>query len=308
MKGIVIQLKKAGSLPLTLLFVLVAATFWGCSTPTPYRLDPPADDRVGEVNAALCVENDSISIKVLQSGYGSGSGLVGALIDAGVNAKREKEARKMAAPLQEKTTDLHFRDALSDALLPMVKELSWPQIVDLKTKSKSALIKADDVSERSHLEIYSIYQLAPTAEVLEISTGFAIYLRGVARAIVVGSVRYSSERIGKFEENDEAIALWAENDAAAYRQALTMGIEETVKMLRQALPYAGGKSALPPVTELKKMKIRIAHGRGDYGIKQPGTLITGWVVEENAERMIFQSQTGSFISFPKSDIINPAKN
>ena len=308
MKGIVIQLRKAGPWPLALLFVLVAATFWGCSTPIPYRLDPLAGDRVGEVNATACVENESISVKVLVSTYGSGGGLVGALVDAGVEAKRKKEAIKIIAPLKEKTKDINFRDALRTALLPMVKELSWPQIADLNTQSKSAMITAADVSERSHLEIYSTYQLSPTAEVLEIATGFAIYPMGVTKAMVVGGVRYSSERIGEFEENDEAIALWAENDAAAYRQALTLGIEETVKMLKLALPYAGGKSELPPENELKKMKIRIAHGRGDYGIKQPGTTITGWVIEEKENRMIFQSQIGGFVSFPKSDIISPAKN
>ncbi|MBN2400546.1 MAG: hypothetical protein JXI33_09450 [Candidatus Aminicenantes bacterium] len=300
-------LRKAVSWPLALLLVMVAATFWGCSAPIPYRLTPMAGDNVGEVNAAVCVENDSISVKVLASTYGSGLGLVGGLIDSGVNSKRKKEAIEMIAPLKDKTKDINFRDALRDALLPILKELSWPQVADLKTKSKSALITLAEVNERSHLEIHSTYQLSPTAEVLEIATGFALYPKRGTKAIVVGNVRYSSERIGKFEENDEAIALWAENDAAAYRQALTLGVEETVKMLKLALPYAGGKSQLPLANEVRTMKIRIKHGRGDYGIKQPGTTITGWIVEENDQRMIFQSQSGSFVSFPKSDIINPNK-
>jgi hypothetical protein len=280
----------------------------GCATPTPYRLDPAAGDRIAELNATVCVENESITIKVLASSYGSGGGLVGALIDAGVESKRKKEAVKMVAPLKEKTADVHFRDALHDALMPMLKELAWPRVSDLKIKDKPVLITAADVSERPYLDIHSNYQLSPTAEVLEISTGFAVYPQGAAKAMVVGSVRYSSERIGKFEENDEAIALWAENNAAAYRQALAQGIEETVKMLGHALPYALARSALRPANELKKMKIRIAHGRGDYGIKQPGTTVSGWIIEETEKRMIFQSQAGGFLSFPLSDIIVPRNN
>jgi hypothetical protein len=306
MKGSFAKPKELRFLSLAVPFVLVSTVFWGCTAASIYRLDPAASDRVGEVNAVVCVENENISIKVLASGYGVGGGLVGALIDAGVESKRKKEAMKIVAPLREKTRDIDFRETLRHALLPMMKQLSWPQIVDLKAKSRSALITAADVKERSFLEIHSIYQLSPGAEVLEISTGFALYLQGSTKAAVVGSVRYSSERIGTLEENDEAIALWAQNDAAVYRQALNQGIGQTVKMLNAALPYAGGKSFLHPVSEIKKIKIRIAHGRGDYGIKQPGMNISGWIVEENENRIIFQSQFGGFISFPRSDIIVPA--
>ena len=292
--------------PLALALVFISLVFGGCTSALPYRLDPATADRVGEVNAELCVENDGIAIQVLASGYGEGGGLIGALIDAGVESKRKKEALKTAAPLKAGTRDIDFREALRTALLPMMKGLSWPQVIDMKAKAKSAPITQADVNERAFLEIHSIYHLSPTAEVLEISTGFALYPRGVTQAAVLGSVRYSSERIGTCEENDAAIALWAENDAAAYRRALRQGIEETVKMLYVALPYAGGRSAPRPADELKKIKIRISHGRGDYGFKQPGMTVSGWVIEENERRLIFQSRFGGFISFPRSDIVVPA--
>jgi hypothetical protein len=285
------------------LFIFVSVFFCGCGTPLAYKLDPITAERVNEVNAEVCVENANISIKVLASGYGSGGGLIGAIIDSGVNSHRKNEAEELIVPLREKTKDISFRDNLKNALEPMLKELTWPQVMDIRTKSKSVPITESDVNGRSFLEIYSNYELSTGAEVLDISTGFAIYLKGSTEAAVIGSTHYTSKRIGKLEENQEAIALWAENDAAAYKEALNLGIEETVKMLRLALPYAGSKSPIRSLDRMASLKVRIAHGRGDYGIKQPGIKMTGWIVEDGEDRVIFQSEQGSFYSFPKADIL-----
>jgi hypothetical protein len=277
----------------------------GYAKTAPSRLDPAVADRVGEVNAKVCVVSDKITMLVLPSEYGHrGGGLVGVLVDAGVNSSRKEDAGRIIIPLQEKTGDIDFRGLLRDALLPMVKELSWPRIVDVKTTAESAPITPDDVLERSVLALSTTYELSPTAEVLEMSTQFALYMKDGLKAVVSGSVAYSSERIGTTEVNDEAIALWAENDAAAYRQALNQGIAETIKMLGLALPYAGGKTAQRPAGDLRKMEVRVfRRGRGEYGSEAEPSVISGWPIEAKGNRAMIQTKLGGFLSFPKSDLI-----
>jgi hypothetical protein len=272
----------------------------------PKSLDPATADRVGEVNVQVCVVSDKITILVLPSEYGSsrGGGLVGVLVDAGVDSRRKKDAARIVIPLQEKTADIDFRNLLRDALLPTMKELSWPQIMEVKTTAESVALAPNDVSERSFLAISSTCELSPAAEVLEISTQFALYLKGGFKAAVAGSVAYSSDRIGTTEVNDEAIALWAENDAAAFRQALNQGVAETARMLGLALPYAGGKSAQRPADDLRKMEVRVfRRGRGEFGNEAEPEVISGWPIEAKGNRALIQTKAGAFISFPKSDLV-----
>ena len=303
MKGSIFRVSAFRLLTVWVSLGFISLWFSGCVAPIPFRLDPASSDGLGEVQASACVEKDSVSIQVLASGYGAGLGLVGAIIDSGVNSSRRRGAEETIAPLREETQDISVRDDLLNALSPMLKELPWPQVVDVKMSSESLPVTVAEVRDNSVLRLYTTYQLSSTAEVLEIRTGFAFYLRGNTKAAAAGSVFYASKRIGQFEENEEAVKLWAGDDAAVYREELSLGIEETVKMLSLVLPYAGRKSPVPPLEEQVRMKVRLSHGRGDFGIKASGVTVRGWILEQSEDRILFQRDTGHLYSMPTSDIL-----
>jgi hypothetical protein len=284
----------------------VVASLWlsGCVTPTPFYLDPASVDRVGEVNVMASVPADAISIEVAQSGYGAGGGLIGAIIDSAVTSSRKNSAEETVKPLLEATKDVNLRDDLLNAMTPMLKELAWPKVLDVKMDKVSRAITATDVKDNSVLELYTRYQLSTTAEVLEMRTGFAYYVIGNPKAVSAGAVHYASKRIGtETDENEAAIKLWADNNAAAYREALNLGVAETTKMLGIVLPTAGRKIPARPIEKKVSMRVRLTHGRGDFGIKFSGTALTGWILEERQDRVLFQSEDGPVYSFPPSDII-----
>ncbi|MDD8027306.1 MAG: hypothetical protein PHI34_12415 [Acidobacteriota bacterium] len=284
--------------------VFIFFLFIGCVTPIPFQLDPVSVDRVGDVRASACINQDNISIQVMASGYGSGFGLIGAIVDAGVNSSRRSGAEETIAPLREKTKDIKLSDDLLNALTPMLKELPWPRVLDVQMSAKSLAVTPVDVTDNSVLRLYTDYRLSSTADVLEMTTGFAFYLKGDTTASSSGSVYYASKRIGRNEEeNEAAIKLWADNEAALYREALGLGIKETVKMLNAALPYAGRKTPARPMEERVGIRVRLTHGRGDFGIKYTGTPLYGWILEQSEDRLLFQSEGGHLYSIPTSDII-----
>jgi hypothetical protein len=312
MNRLFFKLAKSGFLPLALLFVFAPVNAWCNPAETPYRLDKATAGLVGDVNAEICVTNDGISIEVQEIENRGGGGMLGSMLAAGINTARSlariNNANETIAPLREIVKDIDFLAAMQAALLPMLKELSFPRVIDLKTRDGAPLSRKKDilmkVGEGSFLDISFFYQFSPNAEALRMSTGFTLYLKGSAKGVVKGGCIYSSERIGKYEENDEAIALWAGNGGAAYRQVLNQGIEETVKLLNLGLINAGGKTVLGPDSRFKIIKIRTEYGEGSTDPKQEGYTVTGWIVEENEKRIIFQSGVGTFRSIPKSDIIS----
>ncbi len=329
-------------LPLVVVAFIFSPVFiWGSPDEIPYRLDKATVDLVGDVHAEVCIWNDDIFIELppsksrtggaLASGLTSvflgplAGGLLGAIINDVIDSTKNKnsdsakyksiekavndnDAMEIVAPLKAMIEDINFRAALHAALLPMVNELSWPHVIDLKDRDGSAPVSKKDflnkVNEGSLLDIQCIYQLSLNAEVLKILTEFTLYLKGSAKAAVAGRVLFSSERIGKFEVCDEAIALWSEYDGAAFRQALDLGIKETIKMLKIALPSVGSKSALGPDSQIKLIKIRTKYEEDNYRPKYQGDSISAYVVEEKGNRVVLQLGTNSFISIPRSDIIS----
>lgn len=305
------KIMKSRLLPLALFFFFLTAQSWSDPAEIPFFLDPANVGQVGDVHAELCFYNRIIIIEVPtsnSSSFGSGLGRDIALIKSRV---RENVVREMVVPLWEMIKDIDFRAALQAALTPMLKERSWPHIIDLKQREGPLLTKKKDilakVTEGALLDIYASHQLTPNAEALKIGTAFVLYMKGNAKGAVKGICAYSSERIGKYEEDEEAITLWAGSEGAAYRQALSQGIEESVKMLNYALINAGGKSVLKSGSTLHDLKIRTEYGEGSTDPKNEGNTVRGWIVEENEMRIIFRTNTGIFMSIPRSDIITLEK-
>jgi hypothetical protein len=249
---------------------------------------------------------NKISIEVVASTYGSGFGLIGALVDAGVTKGRASDAEIRVAPLRGQTEDLEFREDFWDQLGPAIQAVEWPRIADLKTAKAWTPLTAADVKEGHLLDLNTYFSLSPNSAVLWIRTNFSLHMRGNTVPAVMGSVTYWSRDIGKvaegkYKEDEEAVALWTADDCAAYREAVDEGIAETVKMLQIALPYAGGKDVSKPGS-VAEFKYDITHARGDFGLKSWRATLRGAVLERTDDRLMLQVQRGSIYSIPMAEV------
>ena len=277
----------------------------GCVVIT-YRLEPAHVARLDQARARSVVAPEKVSIEVMASSYGAGLGLIGALVDSGVNKGRATDAERRAAPLREGTQDLDFRAKFWEQLGPGIKDLEWPKVADVDTAKVWSLLSDADVKDSHLIALHTNHSLSPNGAVLRISTSFSFHMKGSAKTAAIGSVTYYSRDIGKvvegkYKEDEEAVALWAADNCAAYRAAIEEGIAENVKMLRSALPYAGGKDVPPPL-QVTEFKYDVTHGRGDFGLKSWRTTLRGTVLERTNERLMVRVGLGPIYSVPVAEI------
>ena len=277
----------------------------GCVVIT-YRLEPAHVARLDQARARSVVSPEKISIEVMASSYGAGLGLIGALVDSGVNKGRATDAERRAAPLREQTQDLDFRAKFWEQLGPGIQDLEWPKVEDVETAKVWKLLADADVKDSHLIQLHTSHSLSPNGAVLRISTSFSFHMKGSAKTAAIGSVTYYSRDIGKvvegkYKEDEEAVALWTADNCAAYRAAVEEGIAENVKMLRIALPYAGGKDVPPPI-QVAEFKYDVTHGRGDFGLKSWRTTLRGTVLERTSERLMVRVGPGPIYSVPVAEI------
>jgi hypothetical protein len=287
-------------------FLVLAAVLLvsGCAG-VPYRLEPASAARLDTARARSVVSQEKISIEVMASSYGSGLGLIGALIDSGVTKGRTSDAERRVAPLRDQTQDLDFRAKFWEQLGPAIQAVEWPSITDVQTATAWAPLPAADVKESHLLDLQTSFWLSPNSAVLRIQTTFSLHMKGSATPAAIGSVSYWSRDIGKaaegkYKEDEEAVALWAADNCAAYRAAVDEGIAETVKMLRMALPYAGGRDVSKP-GPAAEFKYDLTHGRGDFGLKSWRDTLRGAVLERTDDRLMLQVQPGPIFSIPMAE-------
>jgi hypothetical protein len=286
--------------------VLAAVLFFsGCFAGIPYRLEPASVAQLDTVRARSVVVQEKISIEVAASSYGAGLGLIGALVDVGVNKGRTSDAERRVAPLRDQTQDLDFRAKFWEQLGPAIQAVEWPRVADLQTATAFDPFAAADAKEAHLLTLHTFFSLSPNSAVLRIHTEFYLYMKGSKIAKAIGSVSYWSRDIGKaaegkYKEDEEAVALWAADNCAAYRAAVDEGIAETVKMLRMALPYAGGKDISKP-GPAAQFQYDLTHGSGDFGLKSSRNTLRGAVLERTDDRLMLQVQPGPIYSIPMAE-------
>lgn len=250
---------------------------------------------------------DKVSIKILASGYGSGGGLIGAVIDASVTANRLKDAKNQVQPLLKEINDLDVRAKFWEKLTPAIKSPDWPRIVEVKTTSTPTVVTDADVKDSALIVLDTSYVLSPNAAVLEMHTFYRLYVQGSTSVAAVGQVSFWSKQIGKsvdgkeWKEGQEAVALWAADGGTAFRATIDEGIAETVRMLRVALPYLGGRN-VAGLGERRIIKYNVINGRGDFGINSRRSAFSGRILDRAGDRIIFQLDRGPVYSVPSAEV------
>jgi len=125
---------------------IVVAALAGCATPQ-ISLTKQAQSNIERIEGVLTIPQNNLNITVQATNPGN-SGLLGALIAAGIDSARRSSAKKAAAPMLEPLRDYDFRtvmlNALTDALTKIDKvKFAMPLRVEVVASDSSKRIAFD---------------------------------------------------------------------------------------------------------------------------------------------------------------------
>jgi hypothetical protein len=274
----------------------------GCAGVGP-TLKPEVVSAVNSTVVRGFLPQNQVKAEYLQSHYGNGGGLIGAIIDTTVTSGLQSSAEKRVRELRAHAGDVDFRRLHWEAVSNTVMGISWLKADEFEEIAGASLPRVTKkmVAQNAVLNIGTDYYISQDCRVFVVSTGMGFFppgRPGVPKSVNI--VSYHSAEIGK-PDADEAIALWAADNAAAYRKAVQEGIQENAKLVRYALEYMGG------VASAKERHVTVSahllHARGDFGIKVGMMTMKGTILEEGADRLIFRSDAGRFFSLPRGEVV-----
>ncbi len=273
----------------------------GCAATGP-TLKPEVVSTVTCTGVRRFLPQGEVKAEYILSGYGSGGGLIGAVINAGVNSSRQHNAEKRVQELRERVKDVDFRRLYWQAISNAVMGISWLKADKVEDISGTTLppVTKQMVAQRAVLNVGADYYISQDCRVFVVSTGLGFFPPGRhGRPKAANILTYHSAEIGE-PDAEKAIALWAEDGGAAFRKAVAEGITESAKLAGYALQYMGGapNPSAPPVT----IRARLLHARVDYGIKAGRVAMKGTILENGADRLIFRNTAGRFFSLPRREV------
>lgn len=307
------------------LLLVTCLALAACGPPVPTALAPHIVAGVKSTHVTSYIPE--ARVKVLSSELNLSGGVptfplnvffVSLAIDAGVNSARESEAAERAA----KFVDVDFRGQFWAAISPVVKETAWLKAGQLQTSTMPKKLVTAPTNARGarpragqrkpstmpkkpvtaatnaragELVINTAYFITPEARNLVVATGLQFYPQGQGETqAAVDYISYSSAAIG-IQEGDEAIKLWTADQGAAYKNAAPESVAESAKMLRYALRRMGGDSPKPQRQLRLKFKKYMA-----WIVEVPSIEVS--IVEETEERILYQTESGTFYSVAAEDI------
>jgi hypothetical protein len=281
--------------------VLLACLAAGCAGPRP-TLKPEVVSTVNCTGVRGFLPQVEVNAQFILSGYGAGGGLIGAIVDAGVNSSRQRAAEKRVQELRERIRDVDFRGPSWQAISNAVLGISWLKADKFEEIVGTTLppVTKQMAAQRAVLDISTDYYISQDCRAFVVSSGLSFFPPGKHGAPTgANSVAYHSAEIGK-PDAEQAIALRVANAAAPFRDAVRAGILENAKLVRYALEYMGGAadSNAPQVT----IRARLLHARVDYGFKADMVTMKGRILEDGAERLIFRDPSGQFFSLPRREV------
>jgi hypothetical protein len=265
------------------------------------QLKPEIVAKVHDTSIRSYLPQNQVKGQFLLSGYGAGGGLIGAVVDVSVNRGRQRESENRVHKIWDETTDFDFRQKYWSCISNQVQEVSWLKMKAFQGRASGVIpVTKDMVADGALLHLGTDYILSQDCRVLIIETGMGFFPPGqTGNPEAATIVHYYSTEIGE-PEGDDAIPLWTADHAAAFRSAAEEGIEQSGKLVRFALEYMGGQ---PRAEERPAViKFRPTHARGDFGIKSGRMSMSGAVLEESPDRIIFRNTFGHVYSLPAREI------
>jgi hypothetical protein len=227
-----------------LLFSLVLGLlFAGCATTNRTALVPAGLERIKSVNVTATIPQPEIAADVVPSNVTAltGGGLIAALIDVAVEAKRSKAAENAITPLRDALVDFNAAEALRTSL---AEEMIPEAPVPVKAVNVAMEMKGDAI--RQHVEagaadallLISVdYRLSPNFDRIRVLARVSLLQKG--RGAAGDKPLYQNEfatyrrlavpALGK--DNAAVVLQWSENKGAPARQAVLACFAELADMI-----------------------------------------------------------------------------
>jgi len=269
-----------------------------CAASKHVSLQPDAIPNITSTDICLAVSQQEIYGDIEKSGVAAamGGGLLPALIDVAIENSRSKDAESQVASIRNELVDYDFKGVLKNKIQSELNSVEWMKVrrIDLEgvvsPESFDKYLTASDAS--SVLFITTKYFFSPDFKTLEIASDVQLFpnndeLRKFAKSydsslkptdnancIYRNSFVFRDRLDIDVKSNEEAVKLWADNNASLTKEALEKGTDETAKMI--SIDLVGN-------TPDGQEKITVEH-------------ITGEVIESNGDRNIIRGQDGTMYS------------
>ncbi len=288
------------------IFVLFPVLFaCACGTISPYQpLPGAAMDKLSSTDVAVPIAQSEIFVFVPASNVGAatGGGLLGALIDAGVNDVRTTKANDASKTLRDALIDFNFDNVLQadlKASLSQVALLHADNVHVIKEVTSDNLDHVLDASKAAAVLFATTeYHVSNDGDVLSVILSAALFPRSdelkalvkssnsgpktlLTNALYRNVFTFETKAPGATGDRDHDMAAWSADHGAPMRAALTMATAKLSAMLAADIQRPAGAT-------------------GDTGApvkvdERPGTIVgsdaDGTVVRFADGTMIFATQS-----------------
>lgn len=221
---------------------------------------------LASTDVVLPIRQSEIYVFVPMATGGAGFGLIGALVDAGIDSTRTSKAEAAVTPLRNAMVDYSFDNALQDELKTSLAQIAWIHSGNFSVArdiTNDGLGKALAASKASSvLFVLADYHLSNDGDALLVTFAAALMpnndqlralipgKRDAKTSVALVNALYRNRfvfeaHVKAMGDRDRNIAEWSANNGAAGRAALTMAARKIVPLLVEDIQRAETDVAPP---------------------------------------------------------------
>ena len=193
-----------------------------------------------------------------------------------LNDSSKASAKREMKPLYGKKLDESFRTDFTNAFMKVVQSSPWYKTLRVEFPKKDERITTKEVNQSSFFKAVLFHGLSSSAFVAK--ADLLYFRRGQTHAPYFPRMIYFSQKMSS-ESIEKAVARWAENDGALYRQAASEAATEISRMIKEDFFDATASvNESPP-----ESKITIWDG-----LVTRKTEMHGYILHEDGNRIVFR--------------------
>lgn len=231
-----------------------------CVTPVADHIAfaPSAHDAVVSTDVVMPISQSEIYVFVPASNVGTatGGGLIGALIDASVDADRAKKSETAIKPLRDAMVDFDADSLLRDDLKASLSKIDWLHVSGVKVVKDASVLSTDKAVTESKggavLIVSADYHLSADGAELDVILSANMFANNaglaalkskdakgtpsdIHNAIYRNTVTFKATAPGATGNRDMNIAAWSTNQGEPLRAALKEGSARVARMMASDL-------------------------------------------------------------------------
>ena len=219
----------------------------GCAVHYKHDITEEVKSNTNKLNVAVIVHQEEISGQYIYQNsagvsaqFGLLGGLVGSVIDAGINSSRAEDAEEAVKPYREAIIDFDYSHQLSNKIKNNLTQINWVERLEYKELTVPTEFKAESLlngeKDLLALVIEPSYSLTPHFSRVHVSARITLVTnqnkktkkKSKVKEIFVGKVQYQSPTLALRKNGTEI-------DAQVLKDTLSEGSEILVQLIRMNL-------------------------------------------------------------------------